>query len=176
MALFAAAALAGCGGYSAWPDGGDGNQPLQLGGYSAGFLQPKDINSVYVQVFASQEYRRELEFRLTESLVKRILNETPYKIAKQEQADSILTGEVRTVPVTNLGNAFDSDLPMEVQLVMVVDWTWKNRRTGEIIAQQRGMQQAGEYLPYARETFYDGSAEAINDLAKRIVEGMEAAW
>lgn len=167
--------LAGCG-YSAWPDGSDGRRPLQMGGYSAGFLQPGEVQTVYVEVFASQEFRRELEFRLTEALVKRILIDTPYRIARRQQADTIITGEVRAVPVTNLGNDFDSDLPKEAQVVMVVDWTWKNRRTGEILAQHRAMMQGGVYLPLANETFFDGSEQAINDVAKRMTEAMESAW
>ncbi len=185
FSLVGAGALpAGCGYSSApvteapttMPDEAPARRPLQIGGYTAGSIHPANVRTVYVQVFGSQEFRRELEFRLTEALVKRILLDTPYKIAPKGQADTILYGEILAVPVTLLGSDFDSDLPRENQQVLVCDWTWKDRRSGEILAQRRHMEQASEYIPLAGETFFDGTEEGINDLAERIVEAMEADW
>ena len=175
-------AVAGCGGYSAWTEGEKGvdgapdKKPLEIGGYKAGFLQPANVKTVYVQVFSSQEYRREIEYRLTEAIVKNILDHSPYRIGKKDEADTLLTGELKSVPVTLLGSDFESSLPELLQVVLVVDWTWKDRRTGDILAQQRGMQQAANYIPLANETAYTGQGEAINRMAKRIVEQMEAPW
>jgi hypothetical protein len=174
-------ALAGCG-YSAWPDGEQGvdggpdKKPFEIGGYKAGFLQPANVHTVYVQVFSSQEYRREIEYRLTEAIEKNILDHSPYRIGKKDQADTILTGELKSVPVTLLGSDLDSSLPQLLQVVLVVDWTWKDRRTGDILHQERGMEQAGNYIPLANETSYTGTGEAINRMAKRIVERMESPW
>ncbi|MDD4889536.1 MAG: LPS assembly lipoprotein LptE [Phycisphaerae bacterium] len=180
IAAIALAALAGCSRYSAYPEGDlsadNPKPPLTIGGYRAGFIHPKNVNSVYVQVFASSEFRRELEFRLTEALVKRIMLDTQYKIAKKNDADTILYGEVKGVQQTLLGQDSETGLPKELQPVMIVDWTWKNRRTGEVLAQRRRMEQAGLYYPIAGETFFDGTEQAIDRLAKRIVEGMEADW
>ena len=173
--------LAGCGGYSAYPGGekgaeGSEKKVLQMGGYKAGFLYPADIQTVYVQGFTSQEFRREIEIRLTEAVIKRILMETPYRLGHKSDADTILYGELRSVPVTLLGTDFDRNLPKENQIVLVVDWTWKNRRTGEVLAQQRGHEQAGEYIPLAGENFFDAVEVAVNRMSERIVERMRSDW
>jgi hypothetical protein len=179
------AALSGCGGYSpsatdpvatSSPDQPQGKPPLMIGGYRAGSIHPTNVQTVYVQVFKSQEYRREIEFRLTEAIAKRILQDTPYKISARDKADTILYGELTSVPVTLLGKAFDSQLPKEVQTVLVCNWTWKDRRSGDILAQRRGMEQASDYIPLAGETFFDGTEIGINRLAQRIVEAMQAEW
>jgi hypothetical protein len=149
---------------------------LRIGGYTAGSIHPDNVKTVYVQMWTSQEYRREVEFRLTEAVTKRILQDTPYRISSKNTADTVLYGELVTIPVTLLGSHFDSDLPKENQIVLVVNWTWKDRRTGEIIAQRRGQEQASEYIPLAGETFYDGTEIGINRLAESIVEAMQSEW
>jgi hypothetical protein len=149
---------------------------LQIAGYTAGSVHPDNVHSVFVQVFASKDFRREIEFRLTEAIQKRISINTPYKITTKEKADTILTGEIVQVANTMLGASFDSDLPLENQMTLTVNFTWKNRRTDEIIAQRRGMMQTGEYLPLAGETAFDATEIAVNVMARRIVEAMEADW
>jgi hypothetical protein len=193
LTLFAAGSmlLGGCG-YSASATERDpadeatmlGEQPEPSGppryqlpnGYTMGTVHPTGVKTVYVETFQSQDLRRGLEFRLSESLVKRILLDTPYRIAPKDKADTVLYGEIRQVRNTLLGKDFASDLPRETQTVMVVAWTWKDRRTGEVRSQRSRQTQASEFLPLAGETFYDGSEEGINDLAERIVEAMMAPW
>ena len=49
-------------------------------GYSTRRPFPTDINSVHVEMLHSKEFRRELEYRLTEAIIKRIEMDTPYRI------------------------------------------------------------------------------------------------
>ena len=58
---------------------------------------PTDIQTVHVEMFQSREFRRELEFRLTEAITKRVEIDTPYRIASRRTADTLLTGEILAV-------------------------------------------------------------------------------
>ena len=57
------------------------------------------ITSVYVPMWGRGKdvYRRELEFRLTEAVVKRIELDTKYKVTDRSRADTELAGEIVTV-------------------------------------------------------------------------------
>ena len=90
-----------------------------------------DIQTVHVEMFHSKEFRRELEFRLTEALVKRIEMDTPYRIAPRRKADALLTGEVLSVENRTFGDDFDTDLPREIGSTVVVRFRFQNTRTGE---------------------------------------------
>ncbi|MCG3180749.1 MAG: hypothetical protein BIFFINMI_03112 [Phycisphaerae bacterium] len=193
LALGGAMALTGC---DVGPTPGDGAQPMGVGneptrqaatsrfkesyqlsnGFVMGPVHPTNIKTVHVEIFNSQTFYRDLEFRLTEALDKRILQDTPYVLANKDQADTILYGEITRVRVTLLGSDFASNLPKEDQPVLYVNWTWKNRRTGEILAQRVGMQQSASFIPLTGMTFEDAATQAVNDLAERIVEAMQADW
>src|SRR5687767_14906756 len=71
--------LGGCAGY-------------QLGN---GTLYRTDIRTVYVPMFESDSFRRNLGERLTEAVVKEIENKTPYKVLSDPgAADSVLRGHL----------------------------------------------------------------------------------
>ena len=89
-------------------------------GYSMRRPFPPDIATVHVEMFHSKEFRRELEFRLTEALVKRIEMDTPCRIAPIQTADALLTGEVVKVENRTLGDDFDLDLPREIGATVVI--------------------------------------------------------
>ena len=63
-------------------------------GYSTKSLYNKNYHTVAVPIFENKTFRREWEFRLTEAIAKNIEYRTPYKVAKQDKADTVLTGEV----------------------------------------------------------------------------------
>ena len=57
-------------------------------GYTTTRPFPTDIQRVHVEMFHSREFRRELEFRLTEAINKRIEMDTPYRIVSRADAES----------------------------------------------------------------------------------------
>ncbi|MBI3461837.1 MAG: hypothetical protein HY000_02090, partial [Planctomycetes bacterium] len=65
---------------------------LGCAGYRIGSrsLYPPDICTVYVPVFESASFRRNLGERLTEAVCKQIEDATPYKLVNGPEADSIL--------------------------------------------------------------------------------------
>ena len=135
-----------------------------------------DIQTVHVEMFHSKEFRRELEFRLTEAVVKRIEAETPYRTASRRYADALLTGEILKVENRTFGDDFDTDLPREIGSTVVVRVRMVDLRTGEILLDRPRELYQASYIPPVGETFSTGMMRALDGMAERIVELMESDW
>ena len=145
-------------------------------GYSAGGPFRRDIKTVYVEMFESKEFRRDLEFLLTESVKKRIGMDTPYRLASKEKADTILTGEVLEEKQAAFAPDFLSRLPREKQMTMAVRVQWKDLRNGRVLVDQPVLLQAVDYLPPEGETEKFAQQRAMEKLAGRIVSKMYDEW
>ena len=163
--------LAGCG-YS--QTGGDNNK--QQSGYHWNSLYREDIQTVAVPVFSTRDYRRGIEFRLTEAVIKQLELHAPYKVVPKERADTILEGQVTGVRVGTLSRDFQNNLPREQELVITIDLTWKDLRTGKILLLRRGLQQEAVYHPSLGEGEFAGAQQAIERFALVIVQEMQADW
>lgn|GEM_PF-835105 len=135
-----------------------------------------DIRTIHVEMFQSKEFRRELEFRLTESIVKRIEMDTPYRISGKRGADAVLTGEILQVENRTLGDDFRTDLPREIGSSVVVRYRLTDMRTGEILVDRPRFVFQASYIPQVGETFTTGMTRAMDGLAEVIVESMENNW
>jgi hypothetical protein len=145
-------------------------------GYSTTRPFPTDIQTVHVEMFQSKEFRRELEFRLTESIVKRIEMDTPYRIAPRHKADALLTGEILKVENRNFGDDIDTDLPRETGSTVVIRYRLQNMRTGRILVERPRSVYQTSFIPPVGETFTEGMTRAMDGLAEHIVESMESDW
>ena len=163
--------LAGCG-YS--QTGGDNNKPQ--GGYHWSSLYREDIQTVAIPIFSTKDYRRGIEFRLTEAVIKQLEARAPYKVVPKERADTLLEGEVTSVHVGTLSKDFQTNLPREQAVVITVDLTWKDLRTGKILLQRKSLQQEAVYYPQLGEGEYAGTQQAIERFAMIIVQELQADW
>ncbi len=145
-------------------------------GYSSTPLQRQGIRTVYVEMFQSKEFRRGIEMQLTEALRKELDRGTPYRNAPKNRADTVLSGEIVEVRQGVLGKNFLTDMPRELAATFVISYRWKDMRTGRILVENPQFVQTVEYVPPIKETFYIASEQAVNELARRIVDSMETAW
>ncbi|MBN1512920.1 MAG: hypothetical protein JXB13_12975 [Phycisphaerae bacterium] len=145
-------------------------------GYSARRPFPEGIQTVYVEMFESKEFRRDLEFQLTEALVKRIEMDTPYRIADRHVADTVFAGEILEVQQRGLGNSFRTDRPREIAATILMRYSWKDQRTGEILVDRPRFAFTANYIPDVDETFKKGMIRGLDQAAERIVETMETGW
>ncbi|MCH8149542.1 MAG: hypothetical protein IH987_16415 [Planctomycetes bacterium] len=145
-------------------------------GYSTKRPFSTDIQSIHVEMFHSKEFRRELEFRLTEALVKRIQMDTPYRIAPRRTADALMTGEILSVENRTFGKDFDTNLPRETGSTIVVRFRLQDMRTGEILGQNRRLVFQTSYIPPVGETFDQGMTRGLEGLAEKMVEAIESDW
>lgn len=137
-------------------------------GYSAGGPYRRDIRTVYVEMFENKDFRRDLEFKLTEAVKKRIATDTPYRVVAKEKADTILKGELLEERQAAFAPDFRSRQPREKQLTLAVRVEWQNVRTGELM-EKPVVLQAADYLPPTGETEAFAQEKAIDRLAQRIV-------
>lgn len=167
VALALLVALPGCAGY-------------QVGNRS---LYPNDIQTVYVPVFESDSYRRNLGERLTEAVIKEIELKTPFQVVNTPNADSVLAGRItrdakRVVVENRQGDprVTQADLRVEVQ--------WIDRQSNAMMRQ--GVVPLGpesalvlgatEVVPEVGQSLAVAQQQAIQRLAEQIVAMMESPW
>lgn len=146
-------------------------------GYSMEPLHPTDVKTVYVSMFTRGKdvYRRGIEFRITEAVVKRIQQDTPYRIADKAKADTQLSGSLDVIPQRVLSFNPDTGTPNEMEMTLVVSFTWTDLRSGKTRVKRTNLRETATYIPPSplNEDFFQGSEDAVNRLAQKIVEQME---
>ncbi len=145
-------------------------------GYTSEGLYRENINTVYVEAFQSKEFRRDIEFQLTEALRKQIDRATPYRNAPREKADTILSGEVLEWRESTLGRDFLTDLPRETAATLAVRYRWQDMRTGKILVEKPRFITTTTYRRPVGDDTYEAQEDAANRLARSIVNTMESPW
>ncbi len=135
-----------------------------------------DVNSVHVSIFESDSYRRFLGQRLTESVIKDIELNTPYRISSAELADSFLTGRIIRDQKRVLIETTNDD-PRDIQATMRVEVTW-NDRSGVPLMQRQllRIKRDVDFVPEAGQSLTTAQQELIDRIARDIVNQMEAPW
>lgn len=149
-------------------------------GYTTASMYPEDVQTVAVDIFyrGPEVYRRDLETRLTESIIKRIQLDTPFRVVDKSNADTLLEGVIVSVDQRTLSWNPRTEEPRDIQLRITVDYRWTDLRTGEIRVERKNFRAAGVYYypePLS-EDFFEGSQGAIETLAERMVQTMESPW
>ncbi len=153
---------------------------LGCGGYTMQSQYLPGVSTVAVPIWdrGKDVYRRDLEFRLTEAIQKRIEMDTPYKVTDKSRADTQLTGTIDKVSQRVLSSNPDSGEARELEETFYLTFEWKDLRSGKILVTKKNFRVSSTYISDEplREEFFQGSEEVINRLAKRVVEQMEADW
>jgi hypothetical protein len=148
-----------------------------VNGYSNDWLYPSNIETVYVEMFDNESFRRGLEYELTDSLAKRIEAETPYKIVSDRDiADSVISGKVVSLTNKVLSMERQTGRPLEQQADVVAVVNWKNLKTGQFLIENISVKEAMSYSFWLQQGYDYGSTVAANRLAERIVEKMQTKW
>ena len=159
--------VAGCAGY-------------QLGHRS---LYRQDIRTVYVPIFKSDSFRRNLGERLTEAVAKEIELKTPYKVVHRSDADSTLSGKIISEQKRVLAEDAN-DIPRDIEADLVVAVNWLDRRGGTLMNNAHfnyapigiSVAQSASFVPEGGQSVATVHQEAIQRLAEQIVGQMEIRW
>ncbi len=161
---------------------------LALAGGCAGYrfgtagLYRQDVRTVYVPVFESRTYRRDLGERLTEAVVKELHRRTPFRVSDSPNADSVLRGRILSQTKRVLvENPFDEPRELGVDLVVQVQWV---HRDGTVLGQRTlnvpqvlvDLHQQSRLVPEAGQSLATAQQQAIVQLAAQIVDLMELPW
>ena len=146
-------------------------------GYSNTSLYPKDVATVYVEMFDNQSFRRGIEFELTDALAKRIEAQTPYKIVtNRDRADTVISGQIAQAKESVLTTERQIGRALEKNIELRAVVSWKNLRTGELLSDTKTVSASASYSEWQSQSFAYGSTLAANSLAERIVELMGSGW
>lgn len=151
--------------------------------FGAASLYPPDIQTVYVPVFESNSFRRNLSEWLTEAVCKEIELKTPYKVVGSPQADSILTGKlISDTKRVIIEDAYD--FPREVEVNMAVEVRWVNRK-GDLINPAGAVPLPGDLVTLSApgtqvaefgQSLSTAQLQSIQSLSRQIVSLMESPW
>jgi len=151
-------------------------------GFTTASQYRPDVKTIAVPIFrrGPYEYRREVEFRLTEAVKKTIEAQTPYKVVPASRADTILLGTIRKIDQRVLSYNPRTGRAREIQVRISVDITWKDLRPNRpvILLPKKNIRVADEYIlecPFS-EGFFLGSESLFNKAARRIVEQLARPW
>jgi hypothetical protein len=152
-------------------------------GYTIGNQFQQNVQTVYVPIATSEDFRRGPEFQLTEAVQKQIQERTPFRLAKDDRADTKLTMKIKSIRKSVLGTTAQND-DRELQLQYAVDVVWEDLRTGRILAQNKvsiepevtKLFAQSEFAPELGQSLATGTQEAIQKMARQVVELMEAPW
>jgi hypothetical protein len=160
-------ALPGCAGY-------------QIGNRS---LYPSDVQTIYVPMFESSSFRRNMGERLTEAVIKEIELKTPFQVVNTPNADSVLTGRItRDGKHVVVENRYGDPRATETRFQVEVQWI--DRHTSAILREDTiplGPASAmllgtSEVVPEVGESIATSHQQAIQRLAQQIVAMMESPW
>lgn len=142
-----------------------------------------EVQTVHVPVFTSDSFRRGLEFQLTEAVQKRIQMQTPFRLADRPHADTLLSGHIVEVRKDVLSEtAFDD--PRELQLLLAIEVTWRDLRTGQILEQREipvppelvHLTATSQFAPEVGQSLATAEHELMEELSRKIVNMMETPW
>ena len=151
----------------------------KFSGYSIRAPYDTKIKTVYVPVFKSITFRRDINIMLTNLVIQEIERRTPYKVVQNEaEADSTLEGTVnfsdKNVIVENPYN-----LPRQLTDTMIVVATW----TDNTIAKEdkkppnpAAIAETFNFYPEIGESSQAAFYRTCEKLATQIVNMMEEPW
>ena len=149
-------------------------------GYTVRPHFPTNVKTIAVPIWTRGRdvYRRELEIRLTEAIIKRIKMVTTYTVTTKARADTLLTGSLDTIEQRVLSVNPDTGLPNEKMVTLTVSFRWTDLRSGKILRERKEFIAEASYAPAERlsQDFFQGSEDAINRMAVRVVEQLEEPW
>lgn len=163
IVLAALAVLAGCG-----YQGGTG--------YSQSSLFRQDVRTVAVPIFTSKSFTRGVEFQLSKAIVEQIESTTPYKVVPADRADTLLEGHVVDIGLSTVSSDNRAAIPQEQLYKVVVNFTWKDLRSGKILVERRNFEQTSTFYPTLGEGRFVGSQQSTESLARGIVQELQADW
>lgn len=152
-------------------------------GYMLGSPQVGNVRTVHVPIFESASFRRNMDYLLTEAVQREIRTRTAYRLADEQTADTILNGRIVEIRKSPLSETRYDDA-RELQLLLGVEITWLDRRTGAILQQHTfplgdARTHAASQASFAPEVGHSMATvqqDAAQRLAEQIVDLMEAPW
>jgi len=146
-------------------------------GYTTRPLHRTDVKTVAVSIFASKEFRRNLEFDLTGKVARLIPVRTPYTVVHDpKRADTELRGEVIRLDAPVLTRDTATNVPQDVEVTVTCWFEWKDLKTGQILSRRDSISASGIAAAAVGENLNSATNTAMERLAEKIIEAVESDW
>ena len=136
------------------------------------------VRTVYVPVFRSITFRRDVNFQLTLLVQQEIEKRTPFKVVgTPEGADMILDGEINFADKNIIvENPFNLPRQLTATLFANVKWTHNPPLEKELAAPPVVVSGTVNFVPEVGETSLTAFLHANQKIATQIVDMMEEPW
>ena len=139
---------------------------LQRGGLFA-----PQYDQVFVPYFYNETFYRDVEFEITEQLVREILSSPGLHLSSKEDAEVYLVGRVLNVRQRVLSEDPDTK-PTSANTTVTVEVKMVDARTGEVL-KTRQFTQSGEFVESRGEDIAFARSEVYRYLSRDIVRMLE---
>lgn len=144
-------------------------------------LYRPDVRTIHVPIFQTNSFRKDFGERLTEAVVKQIVDKTSYVIACEADAESILSGQILSERKTVLAEDVN-DVPRNIGTDLVVRIRWESR-SGDLLRDNLValppilyVSQTANAIPEGGQSIATAQQRAITQLAEQIVSQLEYPW
>jgi len=147
-------------------------------GYTIRAPFDKSVKTVFVPVFRTQSYRRDLNLNLCEMVQKEIMQRSPYKVVgRPEGADTILEGTINFADKnTVVENPFNLPRELNATVSVLVKWTHNPPTAAEKSKPPTNVSETVNFVPEVGETALTAFYRVNQRLAAQIVDMMEQPW
>lgn len=147
-------------------------------GWVFGTTYDTSIKTVAVPVVQNNTFDREVGYLLTKALIQQIETRTPWRVADETVADTLLEVRITEVDMRSLSNSRLTKLDQEMALELTTNWTWERLDDNSTITGWDGMGTNGMFFPSnpLGERIELGRLQAVDLMAQAIVDRMAKAW
>jgi hypothetical protein len=175
---------------------------FQFLGYTVGPRHDAAIRTIRVPIFRNRTFVRDVEFEVTEAVIRRIEAATPWKVVRSGPADAELLGTVVRVPKhlilpNELAEIREADLTLGVEVVFHNTCTGANlMRPGELpvlppiidplhppdapppapAVAPVLVQRTASFIPELGQSYATARQRVVQEVAVQIVNMMECPW
>ena len=147
-------------------------------GYSSSSLYSPKFRSVAVPIFQNNTMVRDMEFMLTDAIIKEIESRTPYRILAEQYADTLITGTIQSVGLQTISQSRTTGLDNEVMITVVIDFEWLYLRSGGRLVGRQIFSSSALCIPSqpSSEPIEMGQFAVVQQLSSDIVDQMQSSW
>lgn len=147
-------------------------------GYSFRAPFDKSVQTVFVPMFKSQAFARDIEKDLTRQVQQEIIRRSPYKlVSRLEDADTVLSGTINYVDKNIIVEA-PTNLPRQLTRIINVSVNWVHNPPTEVEKNREPtmVSETMNFVPEVGETTLTATTKVNARLAAQIVDMMEQPW
>ncbi len=146
-------------------------------GYSIRAPYDTRIKTVYVPIFKTVTFRRDINLQLTELVIKEIERRTPYKVVgTPDGADTTLEGTIN-YSEKNVAVESPANLPRQLTSTIMVSVSWTDNKAAEKKAPNPAVvPETFNFFPEIGETAEAAFYRTCEKIAIQVVNMMEETW